>query len=113
MEITEEQIPFERLGPENPIQHFGQLYLYECDLEDCGYVMSQVRFRVMADCFYVLLRFYVRVDGVKVRILDTRLFHDFATPDVILRQFTHQESSFDQIRQNGFQPNSEWMLNPN
>lgn len=85
VEVTEEQIPFERLSPENPILHFGQLYLFECDLEDCGYTMSQVRFRVMADCFYVLLRFYCRVDGVKVRILDTRLFHDFATQNVILR----------------------------
>jgi type 2A phosphatase activator TIP41 len=80
--MTQEGIPFERLSPENPIKHFGQIYLYECDLEDCGYVMSQVRFRVMDDCFYIMLRMYFRCDGVCVRLLDTRIFHDFASGSV-------------------------------
>jgi len=80
--------------------------------------MSQARFRVMKDCWYVLLRFYVRVDGVRVRIIDTRMFHDFApavngASPVILRQFTHQESTYDQMKANGFHPSSEWLLDPN
>ena len=71
----EAKIPFEMLSPDNPIVHFGEVYLFECDLEDCGYSMSKLRFRVMKDCFYVLLRSYLRVDGMKVRIFDTRIFH--------------------------------------
>ena len=75
-------IPFDMLSPENPILHFGEVYLFECDLDDCGYTMSKIRFRVMNNCFYVLLRFYLRVDGVKVRCFDTRIFHEFGTDNV-------------------------------
>ena len=89
--------------------HTGQIYLFECDLEDSGYTMGQCRFRVMADCWYVLLRSYVRVDGVRVRIMDTRLFHDFSTRE-ILREFSHREANFDELRQAGFNLSSEWML---
>jgi type 2A phosphatase activator TIP41 len=73
--VPEAAIPFEMLSPDNPILHFGEVFLFESDLEDCGYTMSKVRFRVMKDCFYVLLRYYLRVDGVRVRIYDTRIFH--------------------------------------
>lgn len=82
----EATIPFNMLSPDNPIKHFGQVYLFETDLEDCGYSMSMVRFRVMADCFYILLRYYLRVDGVSVRIIDTRIFHEFGQ-DYIHREF--------------------------
>ena len=83
--------------------------MFECDLEDSGYTMGICRFRVMNDCWYVLLRSYVRVDGVKVRIMDTRLFHDFSTR-CILREFTHREASYDELRSLGFSLSSEWML---
>ena len=85
-QVPEVTIPFDKLGPENPIVHFAEIHLFECDLEDCGYTMSKVRYRVMADCFYVLLRFYLRTDGVSVRIFDTRIFHEFGT-DFIHREF--------------------------
>lgn len=76
------------MGPENPIRHFGSLYLFEGDLEDCGYTMSQVRFRVMPNAWFVVVRYYLRVDNVAVRLLDTRLYHEFGT-DHILREFKH------------------------
>ena len=107
--MTDEDIPYHKLGPENPIVHSGQIYLFECDLEDSGYTMGQCRFRVMNDSWYVLLRSYIRVDGVRVRILDTRLFHDFSTR-CIQREFTHREASYDELRQAGFNLSSEWML---
>lgn len=56
------EIPLSRLGRDNPILHFGELYLYEDDLGDQGYCSCTLRFRVMADCFYVLHRYYLRVD---------------------------------------------------
>ena len=106
-----EKIPFDMLGPENPIVHFGEVYMFESDLEDCGYVMSKIRFRVMNDCFYVLLRYYLRVDGVCVRIYDTRVFHKYGT-DHIHREFQHRESTWAQLRQKGFDVSSDWMLDP-
>ena len=57
-------------------------------------MMAQARYRVMADCFYILLRYFLRVDGVKVRIIDTRIFHDYKTNE-ILREFTLKENDFD------------------
>ena len=100
------------LGPENPIQHYGEVYFFETDLEDTGYAMSKARFRVMADCFYVLLRYFLRVDGVCVRILDTRIFHAFGEP-FLRREFQYRESTFQQLMKAGFNLSSEWTLSPN
>ena len=83
---SEEAIPFERLGRDNPILHFGEVYLFEDDLGDQGYSFSSVRFRVMADCLYVLLRYYLRLDQVLVRIMDTRIFHSFGS-NTVIREF--------------------------
>lgn len=110
-ETPDEKISFEMLGPENPIVHFGEVYLFECDLDDCGYVQSKVRFRVMNDCFYILLRFYLRVDGVLVRIFDTRVFHKYGS-DHIHREFQHKENTWEELRKKKFDLSSEWMLNP-
>lgn len=108
-QVAEATIPFDKLGPENPIVHFSEIHLFECDLEDCGYAMSKVRYRVMADCFYVLLRYYLRTDGVNVRIFDTRIFHEFGT-DFIHREFQYRESTYDELRKINFDLSSEWLL---
>jgi hypothetical protein len=34
VETTSEAIPLDRLGRDNPILHFGEIYLYEDDLGD-------------------------------------------------------------------------------
>ena len=86
VQMPEAAIPFDMLGPENPIIHFGEVYMFESDLEDCGSTMSKIRFRVMDNCFYILLRYYLRVDGVRVRVFDTRIFHEFGS-DFIHREF--------------------------
>lgn len=69
-----EDIPLHMLGPDNPIMHFGEVILYEDELGDKGYSKVNVRFRVMNNCFFVLLRSYTRLDHVLVRIMDTRIF---------------------------------------
>jgi type 2A phosphatase activator TIP41 len=48
--------------------------------------MDSSRFRIMNDCFFVLHRYYLRVDEVLVRIYDTRIFHSFGSNE-ILREF--------------------------
>ena len=47
----------------------------------------------MNDCFFGLIRSYLRVDDVVIRILDTRIFHDFKN-NYILREFTHREDEW-------------------
>jgi type 2A phosphatase activator TIP41 len=80
------------LGPENIIVHYGEVALFEDELGDKGYSKCYVRFRVMSDCFFVLLRSYTRVDHVLVRILDTRIFcklvpDSLGEPIKIIRDF--------------------------
>lgn len=100
------------MTPENPILHYMESELFEDELDDNGHTSSKVRFRIMADCFYVLVRYYLRVDGVLVRIYDTRIFHDFKTNE-ILREFWYKEATYDELRQKGFDLGSEWGLDPN
>jgi type 2A phosphatase activator TIP41 len=54
----------------------------------------------------------LRVDGVIVRILDTRIFHDFSTNEII-REFWHKEATFAELKERNFDVGSEWGLDPN
>ena len=63
----------------------------------------------MKDCFFILLRSYVRIDHVTVRVLDTRIFHEFTT-DYLIRDFCHKESTYDELRSDGFTCDSDWLL---
>lgn len=49
--------------------------------------------RVMEQSFFALLRFYLRVDKVEVRVRDTRIFHRFGEPTV-LREYTARRAAF-------------------
>lgn len=53
----------------------------------------------------------MRVDGVRVRLIDTRIYHEFGSNE-ILREFKHLESDFDMLKIQGFTGGSEWMLSP-
>lgn len=66
----------------------------------------------MRDCWYALVRCYVRVDNVLVRIYDTRLFHDY-TSSSILREFQVKESSYEEMATRGFRNNAQWTTDPN
>lgn len=83
--------------------------MFEDDLGDQGYTCLNLRFRVMKDCFYVLVRYYLRVDEVLVRIYDTRIFHGYES-NYIIREFQHKESTYDELRKKEFKLNSEWSL---
>jgi type 2A phosphatase activator TIP41 len=41
----------------------------------------------MKDCYFGLLRHYIRVDDVVVRIFDTRIYHEFGK-NYVLREFS-------------------------
>ena len=63
-----------------PILFYGSVQLFEDDLHDAGIVSCSVKFRVMSDCFLVLLRHVVRVDRVAVSCRDVRVFHKLTAP---------------------------------
>ena len=53
----------------------------------------------MASGYLVLLRFYLRVDGVLVRVHDTRIYCDYSK-NYLLREFSTRESPYNQIKVN-------------
>ena len=107
-----EQLPLSRLGPDNQILDFVQVELYEDELDDSGHVHGNFRFRLMKDCFLGLLRCYLRVDNVRVRILETRFSHVFGE-NYMLREFTVKENSYEELITKGWKFTSEWNLAPN
>jgi type 2A phosphatase activator TIP41 len=84
------------LGPDNPIKAYGEVSLYEDEFADRGYSKANARFRVMDNCFFVLLRSYVRIDHVCCRIIDTRIFHDFSK-DYLVRDCQQLECSYEEL----------------
>ena len=65
-----------------PILFYDEVLLYQDDLEDCGDVLFEAKLRVMPHCWFVLSRFFLRVDGSVARIRDARLFHRFGDSQV-------------------------------
>ena len=52
----------------------------------------------MPSCLFVLQRFFLRVDGVLVRVRDTRLYHRFGSRQ-LLREFCNREQTFRALQQ--------------
>jgi type 2A phosphatase activator TIP41 len=62
----------ELLSKTDAILYYSHVILYEDELADSGATVLSVRTRVMKDCYLVLLRFFLRVDSVLFRVVDTR-----------------------------------------
>lgn len=99
----EYQIDFDLLKRQDPILLFCELMLFEDELADNGTSTLSCKIRVMPTCFFVLMRFWCRVDDVAFRVFDTRIFHKFGTKEVV-RDFQWHESTFDELRANGKLP---------
>ena len=81
--VFKDDLPLEKLGQDNSIKHYGEVILYEDELSDKGYAKANVRFRIMDDCWFVLLRSYIRIDHKIVRIYDTRIYHELGSKEII------------------------------
>ncbi|CCD62545.1 TIP41-like protein [Caenorhabditis elegans] len=70
---TTERIDMERLKRRDEILFSSSITLFEDELADHGIAQLLARVRVMRGYFFVLLRFYMRVDNVLLRVCDTRI----------------------------------------
>jgi type 2A phosphatase activator TIP41 len=95
---SSEQIDQNKLMQKDPIIFYDDVILYEDELGDNGCALLHVRVRVMSTTFLILSRFFLRVDHVLVRIIDTRLYHEFGN-DFIIREFKVKEISMDRLIQ--------------
>ena len=104
---TERRIDRAMLTERDPIQMYDELTLYESELDDNGVAHLGLKVRaIMPKCWYVLLRFWLRVDGVLIRLRETRFFCDTTERDksgavVVVRETQHREETWDALRARG------------
>lgn len=91
-------IPLELLKRPDPIIFFDEVMLYEDEMADNGITALSCKVRVMPARLLLLCRFFMRLDGVMVRIRDTRVYVEFQTQEII-REYTAREERYEVLRQ--------------
>ncbi|CAM0141466.1 Tap42 interacting protein [Umbelopsis sp. WA50703] len=94
---TKECIDVDRLKQMEPILFYDENILFEDELADNGTATLTTRLRVMPSCFFLLLRFFLRVDDVLFRVNDTRIYHQFGTNHII-REYSSKEEHYNAVR---------------
>ncbi|XP_012217884.1 TIP41-like protein [Linepithema humile] len=97
LEETNERIDVDKLRQRDKILFYHDLTLFEDELHDNGIAVSSVKIRVMPSSFFILLRYFLRIDNVMLRINDTRVYHEFGK-DHLLREFTSREAKVQDIK---------------
>ncbi|CAH8597416.1 unnamed protein product [Schistosoma turkestanicum] len=70
---TSEGLDMEYLRRKDPIHFFVNTTLYEDELGDNGISNLNIKFRAMPSGFFLLQRFFLRIDGGLIRVYDTRI----------------------------------------
>uniref|UniRef100_A0A1L8DWS7 TIP41-like protein n=1 Tax=Nyssomyia neivai TaxID=330878 RepID=A0A1L8DWS7_9DIPT len=96
IEATEEQIDKMKLMKREEIIFYQDVTLFEDELHDNGIAVCSVKIRVMPSGFFILLRYFLRVDGVMIKIIDTRFYME-AGHKYILKEFTHREAKVSEL----------------
>ncbi|XP_059647854.1 TIP41-like protein [Cornus florida] len=113
-EDCEEQIDVVALASKEPILFYDEIILYEDELADNGVSLLTVKVRVMPSSWFLLLRFWLRVDGVLMRLRDTRMHCIFGngTNPIILRESCWREATFQALSAKGYPSDSAAYSDP-
>ncbi|KAH9824481.1 TIP41-like protein [Teratosphaeria destructans] len=100
VESSQEKDPVrtDLLSRQDPILFFDSVDLYEDELADNGIALFSIKVRVMPERLLLLARFFLRLDGVVVRIRDTRVYIEHATHKVI-RHYTAKEEKYEVVQE--------------
>ncbi|XP_077224942.1 TIP41-like family protein [Tasmannia lanceolata] len=115
-EDCEEGIDLVALASKEPILFYDEVVLYEDELADNGVSLLTVKVRVMPSCWFLLLRFWLRIDGVLMRLRDTRMYCSFgneASVATIIRESCWRESTFQHLSAKGFPSDPAAYSDPN
>lgn len=96
VETTTQRIDLAKLKEREPILWFDEVDLFEDELHDHGISIMSIKVRVMPSGFYVLARYWLRLDHVVVRLHESRIHHLFGT-DYLLREYTRKEETFENL----------------
>ncbi|KAL9415255.1 hypothetical protein AB3S75_043522 [Citrus x aurantiifolia] len=113
-EDCKEKIDVVALASKEPILFYDEVVLYEDELADNGVSLLTVKVRVMPSSWFLLLRFWLRVDGVLMRLRDTRMhcvFSDSGNP-VILRENCWREATVQALAAKGYPTDSAAYSDP-
>ncbi|XP_075910574.1 TIP41-like protein isoform X3 [Petromyzon marinus] len=94
---TDERVDSARLRARERILFFDEVLLYEDELHDHGTAVLSVKVRVMPSFLFLLLRYFLRVDGVLLRSNETRLYHQTGT-DYLLREYSSRENLVSELQ---------------
>lgn len=90
-------IPMQKLRhTADPILWFSQVHIFEDELHDNGIADYSTKARVMGNFWFMLVRFWLRVDGVLFRITDHRYYHEFGT-QFIIRETTNKQGTWEDL----------------
>ncbi|XP_073127341.1 TIP41-like protein [Henckelia pumila] len=110
----QEQIDMVALAAKEPILFYDEIVLYEDELADNGISLLTVKVRVMPSGWFLLLRFWLRVDGVLMRLRDTRMHCIFreSTKPIVLRESCWREATFHALSSKGYPKDSAAYSDP-
>ncbi|XP_077977013.1 TIP41-like protein [Glandiceps talaboti] len=97
---TDQRIDMNKLKVKERIFFFEDVMLFEDELADNGAAFLNVKVRVMQTSFFILLRYFLRVDNVLIRINDTRIYHE-AEWNYMLREYTSREKKVSELISGG------------
>ncbi|KAI8383652.1 related to Type 2A phosphatase activator TIP41 [Nakaseomyces glabratus] len=90
------ELPIDKLSRPDKILFFDDMILFEDELADNGISVLNVKIRVMHERLLLLSRFFLRVDDVLVRVIDTRVYVDF-TDNIVIREFKKHECHYNEL----------------
>ncbi|XP_020578524.1 TIP41-like protein [Phalaenopsis equestris] len=116
-EDCDQRINLAALVSNEPILFYDEVILYEDELADNGISLLTVKVRVMPSGWFLLLRYWLRVDRVLMRLRDTRVYCSFsgdkdALP-VLLRESCWKEATIQSLVAQGLPADSATYCDPN
>ncbi|XP_028556268.1 TIP41-like protein isoform X2 [Dendrobium catenatum] len=94
-----------------------KVILYEDELADSGISLLTVKVRVMPSSWFLLLRYWLRVDGALMRLRDSRVYCSFSGDDdaqpVLLRESCWKEAKIQSLFAQGLPVDSAAYCDPN
>ncbi|KAG0580158.1 hypothetical protein M758_4G152800 [Ceratodon purpureus] len=113
---SQERIDMAALQARDPILFFDEVVLYEDELADNGISLLTAKVRVMPTCWFLLLRFWLRVDGALMRVRDTRMFCRMQSGStafpVVIRERHIKEDTFEALASKGYPRDSAMYNDP-
>jgi type 2A phosphatase activator TIP41 len=89
--VTTERINMDKLRLQENICFWDEVSLFDDELSDHGIASLDLKIRVMPSSFYILQRFFLRVDNVVIRMYETRIHHETNT-NYMIREYSEKES---------------------